>query len=114
MCVDGGVAGGAKRESGSLLRGDAHPPRVHPYDDLAKRVGKSALSASGLTTVEHPIPRRAQRADLRHDPDPARAAERAGLGLLGRIAEVLCLIEVYGHAPDGGELRACLGKHFAH
>jgi hypothetical protein len=86
----------------------------HPYDDLAKNVGKGALSASGPTTVEHTIPRSAQRADIRHEPDPARGAERARLGLLGRIAEVLCLIEVYGHAPGGGELRACLSKHFAH
>jgi hypothetical protein len=86
----------------------------HPYDDLAKNVGKGALAASGLTTVEHAILRSAQRADIRHDPDPARGAERAQLGLLGRIAEILCLIEVYGHAPGGGELRACLSKHFAH
>ena len=86
----------------------------HPYDDLAKNVGKGALAASGPTTVEHAISRSAQRADIRHDPDPACAAERARLGLLGRIAEVLCLIEVFGHAPDGGEWRGCLTKHFAH
>lgn len=30
------------------------------------------------------------------------------------MAEVLCLIEVFGHAPSGEELRACIGKHFAH
>ena len=86
----------------------------HPYDDLAKKVGKGALSASGPTKVEHPISRSTLRADIRHDPDPARTAERAQLGLLGRIAEILCLIEIYGHAPDGGEWRACLIKHFAH
>ena len=86
----------------------------HPYDDLAKKVGKGALAASGPTTVEHAISRSAQRADIRHEPDPARAAERARLGLLGRIADVLCLIEVYGHAPDGGEWRGCLIKHFSH
>jgi hypothetical protein len=86
----------------------------HPYDDIAKKVGQGALSASGPTTVEHPISRSTQRADIRHDPDPARAAERARLGLLGRIAEILCLIEIFGHAPDGGEWRGCLSKHFAH
>jgi hypothetical protein len=86
----------------------------HPYDDLAKKIGRGALTTSGATTVEHPVARGTQRADLRHDPDPMRAAERARLGLLGRIAEVLCLIEVYGHAPEGGEWRGCLVKHFAH
>ncbi|HEU4534404.1 MAG TPA: hypothetical protein VFS00_09810, partial [Polyangiaceae bacterium] len=59
------------------------------------------------------IARDAQHADLRHEPDPARSAERARLGLLGRIASVLCLIEIYGHAPSAAELRACLGKYIA-
>src|SRR4051812_29835113 len=90
------------------------PPMHNPFDRLAERVGKEALDASGVTIVQHEISRDAQHADLLHDPDPARGAERARLGLLGRIAAVLCLIEVYGHAPDGGELRACLAKHFAH
>src|SRR6185312_3485251 len=86
----------------------------NPLDQLAKKVGKEALEASGPTVVQYEIHRDAQHADLRHDPDPARDAERARLGLLGRIAAVLCLIEVYGHAPSGAEIRACIGKHFAH
>jgi hypothetical protein len=86
----------------------------NPFDQLAKKVGKEALTASGLTVVQHEISRDAQHADIRHDPDPARAAERLRLGLLGRMAEVLCLLEIFGHAPDGAELRACLDKHFAH
>jgi hypothetical protein len=86
----------------------------NPFDQLAKKVGKEALDASGPTIVQYEISRDAQHADLRHDPDPARTAERARLGLLGRIAEVLCLIEIFGHAPDGAEVRACMSKHFAH
>jgi hypothetical protein len=86
----------------------------HPYDDLAKKIGRRALAASGATTVEHTIPRSTQRADIRHDPDPARGAERALLGLLGRTVRILCLLEIYGHTPRGAEWRACLGKHFAH
>src|SRR5262249_26776636 len=86
----------------------------NPFDRLAKKVGKEALDASGPTVVQYEISRDAQYADLRHDPDRERHAERARLGLLGRIAATLCLIEIYAHAPDGAELRACLGKHFAH
>jgi hypothetical protein len=86
----------------------------NPFDQLAKKIGKEALDASGPTVVQYELHRDAQHADLRHDPDPARDAERARLGLLGRLAAVLCLIEVYGHAPSGAEIRACLGKHFAH
>ena len=55
------------------------------FDHLAKKVGKEALDPSGLTVVQYEISRDAQHADLRHDPDPARGAERAKLGLLGRI-----------------------------
>ena len=86
----------------------------NPFDHLAKKIGKEALHASGATVVQYEISRDAQHADLRHDPDPARDAERARLGLLGRLAAVLCLIEIYGHAPSGAEIRACLGKHLAH
>ncbi len=86
----------------------------NPFDQLAKKIGKEALDASGPTVVQHEISRDAQHADIRHDPDLARDRERARLGLLGRIASVLCLIEIYGHAPSGAEIRACLSKHFAH
>ena len=83
------------------------------FDHLAKQIGKEALGPSGATVAHDEISPETQHADLRHEPDPAREAERARLGLLGRIASVLCLIEVYGHAPSAEELRACLTKHFA-
>jgi hypothetical protein len=83
------------------------------FDQLAKQIGKEALGPSGTTVAHDEISPETQHADLRHEPDPAREAERARLGLLGRIAAVLCLIEIYGHAPDAAEFRACLSKHFA-
>ncbi|MFT3776640.1 MAG: hypothetical protein QM820_65715 [Minicystis sp.] len=86
----------------------------NPFDQLAKKIGKGALAPSGATIVQYEISRDAQHADIRHDPSPAHGAERARLGLLGRIAEVLCLIEIFGHAPDGEEFRACISKHLAH
>jgi hypothetical protein len=82
------------------------------FDHLAKNIGKEALGPSGLTVVHDEISPDAHHADLRHEPDPAREAERARLGLLGRIAAVLCLIEIYGRAPEPEEFRACLTKHF--
>jgi hypothetical protein len=85
----------------------------HRFDQLGKRIGREALGPSGPTAVHDEISPDAQHADLRHEPDPACAAERARLGLLGRIAAVLCLIEIYAHAPDGSEFRACLRKHLA-
>ena len=83
------------------------------FDRLAKQIGEAALRASGVTAVHDEINAETQYADLSHVPDPARAAERERLGLLGRIAAVPCLIEVYSQAPSAEELRACLAKHLA-
>jgi hypothetical protein len=75
------------------------------FDHLAKQIGRKALGPSGPTVAHDEILPETQLADLRHEPDPARKAERARLGLLGRIASVLCLIEIYGHAPNAEEFR---------
>jgi hypothetical protein len=83
------------------------------FDQLAKQIGRAALRRSGTTVVHHEIAPEPQYADLHHEPHPARRAERKRLGLLGRLAAVLCLIEIYGHAPSAEELRACLVKHLA-
>jgi hypothetical protein len=83
------------------------------FDQLGKQIGRQALGTSGPTVVHDEILPDAHHADLRHEPDPGRHAVRARLGLLGRIASVLCLIEIFGHAPSADELRACLAKHIA-
>ena len=85
----------------------------NPYDQIAKQIGEEALAPLGTTVVHDEISPEIQYADLRHEPDPARAAERLQLGLLGQIASILCLIEVYSDTPDGDEFRACLAKHIA-
>jgi hypothetical protein len=83
------------------------------FDQLAKQIGREALAPSGTTVVHDEIVPDAQHADLRHEPNPARTAERARLGLLGRLAERPCLIEVFSHAPDLAEVRGAIGKHLA-
>ncbi len=83
------------------------------FDHLGKMVAFSALRPCGLTVLEDVIAPDARRADIRHEPDPARAVERARLGLLGRIAASLCLIELYSGAPDEDDALACLGKLIA-
>ncbi|HSJ99643.1 MAG TPA: hypothetical protein VK932_00325 [Kofleriaceae bacterium] len=84
------------------------------FDELGKQIGKAALGPFGATVPQHGISPETQYADLRHEPDPAHAAERELLGLLGRIASSPCLIELYAHAPTDAEFRACLGKHIAY
>jgi hypothetical protein len=82
-----------------------------PFDWLGKRIGEKALGACGVTKVQAELTPETLAADLRHEPDPAREAERVRLGLLGRLAAGPCLLELYGHAPRVGELQACLTKH---
>jgi hypothetical protein len=83
------------------------------FDRLAKDVGQEALRPSGTTLANEEIHAETQYADLRHEPDPARKAERDRLGLLGRLVASSCLLEVYSEAPGPEEFRACLSKHLA-
>jgi hypothetical protein len=85
----------------------------NPFDQLAKKIGLRALAPSGFTAVEHEIPSNAHQVDLRHDPDPARGAERARLGLLGRLASIGCLMEVFSRAPGEERVIDCVGKLLA-
>src|SRR4051812_6607205 len=85
-CAQGSAAGQAGGESGLATPGSSPPPMHTLYDHLGKKIGFSALSPCGPTEMEAVIAPDPRRADLRHEPDPARNAERARLGLLGRIA----------------------------
>jgi hypothetical protein len=78
------------------------------FDHAAKQIGQKALSPAGTTVAQEPINPETQYADLRHEPDPARSVERDRLGLLGQLAAVACIIEVYSEAPNAEEFRACL------
>ena len=84
-----------------------------PYDHLGKTIGVSALSPCGTTEMESVIAPEPRRADLRHVPDPARDAERERIGLLGRMASIVCLLELYSGAPSDDDAVACLGKLIA-
>ncbi len=88
-------------------------PVRNRFDQLGKKIGLEALGPSGLTVAHDEIAPDAHHADLRHEPDPSRDAERARLGLLGRIASILCLIEIYSGAPGEEEALACVGKLIA-
>jgi len=83
------------------------------FDNLGKDIGMEALAPCGLTVIQDEIVPVARHADLRHEPAPGRGADRRRLGLLGRIAAVLCLIEIYSGAPDEDEALACVGKLIA-
>jgi len=83
------------------------------FDRLAKDIAREALALIGKVVTEKKIVAGAQYIDVWYEPDPARAAQRKRLGLLGRIAATPCLIEPYSDTPSEDELRACLHKHLA-
>src|SRR5689334_15514302 len=87
---------------------------TNPFDRLGKKIGLRALGPSGRTAAQHEIHANARQADLRHEPDPAREPERARLGLLGRLASVPCLIEMFSSVPGEEKVVDCVGKLIAY
>jgi hypothetical protein len=83
------------------------------FDQLAKQIGKTAFEGTGLTVVHAEITPEPLHADLLHEPEPGKVAERKRLGLLGRLASLPCLLEPYRGTPSAEEFRACLAKHIA-
>jgi hypothetical protein len=84
--------------------------RVRP---ARKKIALRALEPSGRTAAQHEIHAHARHADLRHEPDPSRQAERARLGLLGRLASVPCLLELFSSTPGEDKVLDCVGKLIA-
>jgi hypothetical protein len=83
------------------------------FDKVAKGIGEEALGTSGTISINAEVSPETQHADLRYEPDPRRKAERKRLGLLGQLAAVPCLIEVFSQSLSADDFRACLGKHIA-
>ncbi|MCW5800940.1 MAG: DUF4351 domain-containing protein [Deltaproteobacteria bacterium] len=87
------------------------------FDQLGKELGLRALEPLGVrdrTTAQHALNAETLYADLRHEPDPAFAAERAELGLLGELTSHDCLLELHSEPPGPDELRACLAKQLTY
>ena len=80
-------------------------------DQISKQLACAMLGDSGTTISDIEVAPDAQRADLFHDPDPARRAHRDKLGLLARLAATPCLIEVFSSTPRAGVVRGCVRKH---
>lgn len=96
-----------------LAHGSVQSNMRNRFDQLAKQIGKAVLDASGLTVIHAEIAPEPLHADLLHEPDPAKAAERKQLGLLGRLVALPCLLEPYSDTPSAEEFRACLAKQIA-
>jgi hypothetical protein len=82
----------------------------HPFDQLAKNLLRDALTRACTSETEVEVLAATQKIDVYAVPDPARAAERARMGLLGELAAEPCLFEPFHDTPSLRELRRCLNK----
>lgn len=75
---------------------DASPDPVRNLCDIhSKTLGQKILNMCGNATPGFEILPEVQHADLKCDPHPARQHIRDQFGLLGRLAEHVCIVEFY-------------------
>jgi hypothetical protein len=82
----------------------------HRFDQFVKNILREALSRACSSETEVEVLAATQKIDVYAIPDPARAAERARMGLLGELAEQPCLFEPFHDTPTLRQLRRCLNK----
>jgi hypothetical protein len=82
----------------------------HRFDHLAKNILRDALSRACTAETEVEVLAATQKIDVFTIPDPARAAERARMGLLGKLADQPCLFEPFHDTPTLRQVRRCLNK----
>ncbi len=82
------------------------------HDQFAKELLSGLLETVGIPRTEVKVTSEIRGIDLLFVPLPEKAAERAKLGLLGRIAAATCLIEPYRNPPAHLEIRTCQMRLF--
>jgi hypothetical protein len=82
-----------------------------PFDQLAKRLLRAVFGLAGAVENQHEIAADALEIDTWFKLDPARAAERERMGLLGRMLdEPSAVFEAYHGAPGLPEYRTAVLK----
>src|SRR5215218_10186776 len=79
-------------------------------DQFAKNVLRDALSRASAAETEVEVLAATQKIDVYSIPDPARAAERAQMGLLGVLCAEPSLFEPFHDTPSLRKLRRCVNK----
>src|SRR5215218_9274053 len=79
-------------------------------DQFAKNVLRDALSRASAAETEVEVLAATQKIDVYSVPDPARAAERAQMGLLGELSAEPSLFEPFHDTPTLRQVRRCVNK----
>lgn len=80
------------------------------FDQLAKGILGKVLADVGEVRLQEEIAGEVQAADVLFLPAAERAAERARMGILGRMAETPCLLEPFHATPGVDAILDCLCK----
>jgi len=84
---------------------------MHNRDDqFAKNILRDALSRACAPETEVEVLAATQKIDVYSVPDPARAAERAPMGLLGDLSAEPSLFEPFHDTPTLHKVRRCINK----
>ncbi|WP_437974906.1 hypothetical protein WMF11_42995 [Sorangium sp. So ce295] len=91
-------------------------PMRSRFDAFGKSVLRETLDLVGGADTQVEVIATSQTMDIWYTPDPARAALRAELGLLGELAAEPCQFEPFHDTPGPAELRGCVRKqlHWHH
>jgi len=79
-------------------------------DQFAKNILRDALSRASTSETEVEVLAATQKIDVYSVPDPARAAERTQMGLLGELSAEPSLFEPFHDTPTLRQLRRCVNK----
>jgi hypothetical protein len=80
------------------------------FDQFAKNILRDALSRASTSETEVEVLAATQKIDVYSVPDPARAAERAQMGLLGELSADPSLFEPFHETPTLRKVRRCVNK----
>ncbi len=86
-----------------------------PFDQLSKQYLEEFLAPMGTVQRQYEIPGEAKFVDVWFVPtdsllDPTTVASTADLGLLGRVAQTMCLLEPFRNAPTRQAIRTAVLK----
>ena len=79
-------------------------------DQFAKNMLREALSRASSIETEAEVIAATQKIDVYCEPDPAKACERANMGLLGLLSAECTLFEPFHNTPNHQQVRQCLRK----
>jgi hypothetical protein len=85
-------------------------PRPNHSDQFSKNILRDALSRASVSETEVEVLAATQRIDVYAVPDPARAAERGQMGLLGELSAETSMFEPFRNTPSLARIRRCLCK----